>query len=95
MSAQISSKLSWELMNPKLAAALNPVLAIPQNSGRIIPYNLVTGANIINHGLGRMMIGWTITDINAAVTVYRSAPMNATNITLTASGPATIMLEVF
>ena len=95
MAAQLSSKLSWELANPKWAASLNPVLAIPQNSGQIITCNLVTGANIINHGLGRMMQGWSITDINAAVTVYRSAPFNNSTITLTSSGAATISLEVF
>jgi len=96
MSAPLSSKLPWELMNPILASTLNPIVAAPQSSGRILKnIPLTTGSNAINHGLGRNMQGWSIVDINAAVTPYRSAPLNALTLTLTASAPCTVSIEVF
>lgn len=95
-SGWISSKLPWNLMNPKLASILNPLLAMPQSSAQlIIGFNLVTGANIIPHKLGRQMQGWSLTDLTATITVYRSAPFNSKTLTLTASGPATVNIEVF
>lgn len=96
MSAPLSSKLAWELMNPIMASTLNPIIAAPQSSGRIVKgFNLVSGANVINHGLGRQLRGWSIVDINAAITYYRSAPFNDKTLTLTCSGAATANIEVF
>lgn len=56
---------------------------------------LASGANVINHRLGRTPQGWRVADLNAAVTIYRSAAFNDKTLTLTASGAATINLEVF
>ena len=96
MSAPLSSKLSWELANPLWASTLNPIIANPQSGAQIITgFQLQTGVNIINHKLGRLMQGWSIVDINAAITYYRSAPMNDKTLTLTCSGPAIVNIEVF
>lgn len=95
MAKPLSSKLSWELMNPILAQTLNPVIANPLNAAQVISVSLKSGANIINHGLGRTIQGWFITDINAAATVYRSAPLNSITLTLTSSAPALADIGVF
>jgi hypothetical protein len=96
MAAPLSPKLDWALANPLWAATLNPIIAAPQSSGSILKnIELVMGANTINHLLGRNMQGWSIVDINAAVTIYRSQPMNQSTLTLTASGPCTVNIEVF
>ena len=72
MSAILSSKLQWELMNPILASTLNPLIANPTNSISIIEkIHLLTGTNVINHSLGRLMRGWFITDINGVSSIYR------------------------
>lgn len=96
MPSPLSSKLDWVLANPLWAASLNPILSNPLNTSQILTgISLVTGANIIPHKLGKIMQGWNLTDINSGVTVYRSAPFNSTNLTLTSSGPATVNIEVF
>lgn len=96
MAGLLSTKLSWELANPLWAASLNPILAKPQTSGHtIMSFHLVTGINIIPHKLDRLMQGWVITDINDAITYYRSAPFNNLTLTLTCSGPAIVNIEVF
>lgn len=93
---QLSSQLPWAQANPIWAAALNPVISNPLNSVKVIEQiNLVTGKNVINHGLGQVQSGWWFTDINAAITYYRSAPFNNTALTLTCSGPAIVNLAVF
>jgi hypothetical protein len=96
MSAPLSPKLDWALANALWAATLNPIIASPQSSSQILKnISLVAGTNIIQHKLGRQMQGWYFTDINAAITYYRSAPMNSTTLTLTCSGPAVVNIGVF
>lgn len=91
----LSTKLDWSLANPLWAALLNPLLKNPLNSVQIIQAALATGANTLDHKLGRQMQGWFLVDIDAAVTVYRSQPMNTLTLTLTASGPVNVLIGVF
>jgi len=83
-------------MNPILASTLNPIIANPTLSGHaLLSITLKTGTNTVNHGLGRLMQGFYITDVDAAVVPYRSQPMNASTLTLTCSAPVTINLWVY
>lgn len=94
----LSSKLTWELANPKWAASLNPVLANPLVSGQIIQATVKTGKNVINHGLGKTLQGYIIILNNAAVTFHDTQATNSMpdlTLQLIASGPATISLYVF
>ena len=94
--AQLAQRLTLTQMQQQWAAELNPVIANPTtNPGLLTNITLKTGVNVINHLLGRMQQGWTLTDVNAAITVYRSAPFNALTLTLTASAPAVVNIEVF
>ena len=96
MSSQLSSHLSWELMNPILASTLNPIITLPQSSARILKnIPLINGVTVINHMLGRNMQGWIITDITGAATIYRSAPFNNLTLTLTSNAAVTVSIEVF
>jgi hypothetical protein len=96
MAAPLSHKLVWELANPIWASTINPVLSAPTNNSNILKGILLSnGVNIINHGLGRLMQGWIITDIDGVATIYRSAPMNSSTITLTASASVVVNIEVF
>lgn len=92
----LSSNLPWELANNIWAQALNPLIANPTNSISVLEnIALVSGTNIINHGLGRVMKGWFLVDLQANITAYRSAPLNKLTLTLTASGPGTVSIGVF
>ncbi len=77
-------------------ALLNPVLSSPLTNPKIINnITLVSGINVINHGLQQTQAGWIITDQSAASSIYRSAPLNDINLTLSASSPCTISLVVY
>ena len=83
-------------MQTAWASQLNPVVANPQSSARLITgLTLQSGSNVINHGLGRLMQGWILTDLSGAATIYRSAPMNNLTLTLTSSALVTVSLSVF
>ncbi len=99
MAGNLSPKLPWELANPRWASSLNPVLANPIISGQILgPIGVITGANVINHGLGRKLQGYFVIMNNAAVTFYDSQTTNQRpelTLILNASGAATLSLYVF
>jgi hypothetical protein len=77
-------------------AILNPIIANPVTNPRILKdVPISSGANVIYHGLDQLQQGWVITDTNAAVTLYRSAPFNDKTLTLTSSGSATVSIMVF
>ena len=84
------------LLQTTWKAQLDPVLANPTTNLSIIKnINLVSGTNVINHGLGQMQQGWIITDIQGVATIYRSAPFNKLTLTLTSSAPVTVSIGVF
>jgi hypothetical protein len=95
----LSTKLPWELANPKWAGALNPLLANPLIDGQVLSGIVVkSGANVINHKLGRALQGYIVIGNSAAVTFHDSQASNQTpdlTLALIASGAATISLYVF
>lgn len=86
----------FQMMQDKWASILNPLLAQPLSSaGMLTGIKISTGTNVINTLLDRKMQGWFVSDIDAAVTLFRSAPFNDKTLTLTSSGPCNINLVVF
>lgn len=91
-----NDNVQFQLMQSSWASQLNPLLALPTSSPSLLKnIKLVSGANVINHKLGRVPQGWIVTDVNAVITLYRSAAFNDLTLTLTSSGAATISLMVF
>lgn len=84
------------LWQTKWKALLDVLLSSRITNGVFIQ-NITTtaGANTIPHLLGRMQLGWFLTDIQGIATVYRSQPFNATSLTLTVSTPVTLSIWVF
>jgi hypothetical protein len=84
-------------MQTQWAAQLNPLLANQLNNVQILEgVSLNNGApTVINHLLGRQMQGWFILDINRSATIYRSAPLNATTLTLFSNAACTVNIGVF
>lgn len=92
----LSAKLPWDLANPKWAAALNPLLALPLVNGTMVSATLTaTTPAPINHLLGRVPQGWLLLDNTANAVVWRTQPFNATTLTLEASATTTVNLWVF
>lgn len=83
-------------MQTRWASIINPVIACPMAQVLILKdIELITGANSINHLLGRVQQGWFIVDIDGTATIYRSAPFNDRSLNLTSSAGVTISLGVF
>ncbi len=99
MAGNLSPKLPWELANPKWAASLNPILANPLLGGNLLQgLVLVSGDNVINHGLGEKLQGYIVVMNSAAVTFYDKQATNSRaqlTLILNASGATTISLYVF
>lgn len=98
-AGSLAPKLPWELANPKWAARLNPLLANPLVNGRILSgVTLGTGANVINHGLGRKLQGYLVVLNGAAETFYDDQASNQRpdiTLILNSSGPTIVSLYVF
>jgi hypothetical protein len=96
MGDSLPKGLTWPQASTQWPSLLDPVIQSPMGQVRIISgINLVSGVNIINHKLGRLQQGWFVADINAGITLYRSAPFNSLTLSLTASAPAIVHLGVF
>lgn len=92
-----SSLPELNLLQTKWRSELNPLLSEPILSGNLLKNITLVAAhsNVINTGLARTQQGWIITDLNASSTIYRSAPFNATTLTLITSADCIVNLWVF
>lgn len=85
-------------MQVQWAAALNPVIGNALVNGlQLTNVSLINGTTIINHRLARNMLGWFVTDIEAAATIYRpkTAPLNNKTLTLISSAAVICNLWVY
>ncbi len=86
------------LLQSGYGTKLNPLLSNPLNQGQLLTgISLISGTTVINHKLGRKMVGWFLTDLNASATIFRpaTAPFNELTLTLTSSALVTANLYVF
>ena len=97
--ALLSPRLDWSQAQTKWAATLNPIVSNPLVSGLILSnIKVTTGANTINHLLGRDLQGYIVILNSASITYYDSQAANQRpqlTLILNASGDATISLYVF
>jgi hypothetical protein len=99
VAGNLSPNLPWMLANPRWAATLNTLLANPIVNGSILSgVVLASGANTVNHGLGRPLQGYIVILNNSAVTIHDSQSSNQMpqlTLILNASGATTVSLYVF
>lgn len=97
--ARLPQQLPYEQLMPKWAAILNPVIACPIINGLLLEdISLETGANVINHKLGRKLIGWIIVRQNADASIYDMQEFNQMpqlTLNLTSSADCNVSLWVF
>lgn len=78
---------------------MNPVLALPQTNSSILSnVQLKVGSNVINHGLGRTLQGWSLVRQRAAASIYDNQDNNQTpalTLVLVSSAAVSVDLEVF
>jgi hypothetical protein len=90
-----SSNEELNRLQDAIATAMNPILNDPWNSRKSISVSLLSAnPNVITHGLGRTPQYWQLTDLQGAVTVYRTA-WNATTITLVTGSDVNVTVTVY
>jgi hypothetical protein len=94
-----SADVNLTAVQTRWAAQLNPLLSQPLSQALLLSdLTVVSGANVINHKLGRKLQGYIVVGCNAAVTFHDSQASNSMpqlTLNLVASGAATINLLVF
>lgn len=82
-----------------LIRTLNPVFNTPILNGSILQnVALVAGSNIVNHKLGRDLLGWKIVRQRAAANIYDNQDNNLTpskNLLLISDAPVIVDIYVF
>lgn len=94
-----SDDRTFQMMQNQWATTLNPIITRAQNNSLILKsISLQSGANSINHLLGRKLQGWKIVRQRAAASIYDDQDSNPTpNLTLALVSDADVVvdLEVF
>lgn len=85
------------LHQTKWSSVLNPVISIPFNDGQTLKsVTLNSGANIINHRLGRNLVGWIITRLRGPASIYDTQDSNPNQSqTLYLNSSATVIADIF
>lgn len=92
--------VAFQQMQNKWASQLNPVLANALVNGRLVRnQTLVSGTNVINHGLGRNLVGWFVTRLRGSyVQLFDTQDINsmpALTLNLNSSGNVVVDIYVF
>lgn len=97
--ARLPRKLNWNQAETIWASEIEPIISNPIMQGIALKdISLITGTNVINHKLGRSLLGWFITRIKADSLIHDSQDTNQTpqlTLTLVSSAPTTISLWVY
>ena len=94
-----SDDRTLQMLQTRWKSILEPLLANPANNSSILKsVVLASGANTINHLLGRKLQGWKVVRQRSAATVYDTQDSNQTpelTLKLVASANVTVDIEVF
>lgn len=97
--ADLPKKLTLTETQDKWAAQLNPILKNPTVNTLVLKnQSLITGTNVINHKLGRVLQGWYPSRLRASATLYDTQDTNQTpqlTLVLVASAPVVADIVVF
>jgi hypothetical protein len=92
-------QLPWDQAQTKWKSQIDPVLVNPLLQGQLLSQvSLINGTTVVNHKLGRNLVGWFVVGINAAATIYDSQTMNQTpqtTLVLVSNAACTVNLWVF
>jgi hypothetical protein len=92
-------KLPLDQLETKWKSQLDPLLENPITQGHLIKgVKLISGTTVINHGLGRKLVGWFLVGLSAQATVWdeqATNPAQATSLVLVSTAVATANIWVF
>lgn len=85
------------LMQTRWASVIEPLLSNPIVNGAVLrQVSLVSGANVINHKLGRKLQGWLLARKRGAAEIYDTQDSNnMPNLTLTLTSDAVVSVDLY
>lgn len=96
---QLPQRLTLTQTQQQWAAILNPLISSQLTQGLLLQNQALNdGVTVINHKLGRPLVGYIIVGINAAATIYDSQATNQTpalTLVLNSNAAATANIWVF
>jgi len=80
-----------------IAQALNPILTNPQTQGTLTTkVQLLIGSNVVNHGLGKPLQGWSIVRKRSAAGIYDNQDSNPNpSLTLILVSDAVVSIDLY
>lgn len=96
---KLPQQLPLDQMSTRWASIIEPVLNASIVNGQLLEnVALINGTTIVNHRLGRKLIGWIVVGRNAASTIYDNQATNQRpqlTLSLTSNAAVTCTLWVF
>lgn len=96
---QLPNYLGFDLLRTKWAQILNPFIANPSLQSSLLKnVFLINGTTVINHKLGRALVGWRIVRKRASANIFDDQDSNQTpslTLILTSDAGVSVDLEVF
>lgn len=88
---------AMDMLQTTWAQQIDPVLRQPILQGNLLKnVALASGANVVNHKLGRKLQGWFITRLRASATVYDTQDSNNTPaLTLALQSSAAVVADIY
>lgn len=85
------------LLQQTWSAELDPVVNNTFSNGQVLQsVSLVSGANTINHKLGRKLQGWVLTRLRASATIYDTQDANTMpEFTLLLNSSANAVVDIY
>ena len=85
------------LMQTNWATQINPVLALPINSGNLLQnISLTAGSNVVNHLLSRKLQGWFLVRKRGSSDIYDTQDTNSTQaLTLNLQSSAAVSVDIY
>ena len=92
-----TSNVTLNIIQSNWATLLNPLLDQAITQGQILEnVDLVTGANTVNHRLGRKLRGWMIVRQRSSASIYDTQDTNPTpSVTLRLDSSANVKVDIF
>lgn len=85
-----------QLLQTRWKSLIDPLLASPLATASILSgVVLATGPNVVNHLLGRRLVGWTLVRQRAAASIYDTQDANQTpQLTLQLTSSANVVVDI-
>lgn len=95
--SKLPQRLPWEMAQTRWASEIEPAINSPLLQGQLLPsISLANGTTVVNHKLGRKLIGWFLVGVNGAATVYDSQGSNQTpQLTLVLHSNAAVVASIW